>query len=760
MTAALTRALRRHWLLALLVLAGLVLRIITQLAYRPALLYIDSFRYLDDVGVFHPGGINPVGYEWFLWPLLGVGGLAGVAVVQHLLGIGLGIGVYVLLRRFGVREWLAALAAAPVLLDAYQLQIEQLIMSDLLFQVLLLVAVYLLCWWGPPTPKVAAVAGGVLALSVMVRSVGLTLVLPAAVFVLLAAGLRPRGGWRPRLIATGALVAGFGGLVLVYALYGALVAGKFGVGGSGGGGVLFGRAAVVANCDELDLTREEQLLCPDEPREHREKIGIDFYLHLWDVQANVDKLLPEGMDVNAAQRSLTRKVVLDQPLDIAGGIVGDFLKGFAPTRTQAVGDVPLDRWQFQLDHPMYAPEWYAQEWAELYDGVGLRADPELTSFLRGYQLGGGYTPGLLLGGALLLASAAVLGAGRARRSGLRAVTLLPAGLVTTSLLTASVMEFSWRYQLPGLVLIPLAGALGATAIFGREAFRSTPRSTPSEECQMLTTFPDEVDRDALEEYASRYGEHRFAPVVVLIAAYNEEESIGEVLDAIPARSCDLDVDTLVVVDGAKDRTAEVSLEHGAHTCVAPNNRGQGAALRLGYRLAAQRGARYVITTDADGQYDISELPKLLEPLIEGRADFVSGSRRLGSNERPALIRRIGTYVFAWVVSALTRQRITDTSFGFRGMRVEVPNSVTLRQPQYQSSELLVGLLSHGYRAVEQPMRMLQRTAGESKKGSSFSYGYRYAKVVLGTWWRERRGTGRADAPAVERVSERPAAVGE
>jgi glycosyltransferase involved in cell wall biosynthesis len=233
-----------------------------------------------------------------------------------------------------------------------------------------------------------------------------------------------------------------------------------------------------------------------------------------------------------------------------------------------------------------------------------------------------------------------------------------------------------------------------------------------------------------------------------------------VLDAIPARSCDLDVDTLVVVDGAKDRTAEVSLEHGAHTCVAPNNRGQGAALRLGYRLAAQRGARYVITTDADGQYDISELPKLLEPLIEGRADFVSGSRRLGSNERPALIRRIGTYVFAWVVSALTRQRITDTSFGFRGMRVEVPNSVTLRQPQYQSSELLVGLLSHGYRAVEQPMRMLQRTAGESKKGSSFSYGYRYAKVVLGTWWRERRGTGRADAPAVERVSERPAAVGE
>ncbi|SFS32712.1 glycosyltransferase family 2 protein [Saccharopolyspora flava] len=760
MTTALARVLRRHWLLALLVLAGLVLRIVTQLAYRPALLYIDSFRYLDDVGVFYPGGINPVGYEWFLWPLLGIGGLAGVAVVQHLLGLGLGIGVYVLLRRFGVKEWLAALAAAPVLLDAYQLQIEQLIMSDLLFQVLLLVAVSLLCWWGPPTPKVAAVAGGVLALSVMVRSVGLTLVVPAVVFVLLAAGLRPREGWRPRLIATGALVAGFGAAVLVYALYGALVAGKFGVGGSGGGGALFGRAAVVADCGELDLTREERLVCPRESHEVRAKRGIDFYLHLWDVQANVDSLLPEGMDVNAAQRSLTRKVVLHQPLDIAAGVARDFVKGFAPTRTQSVGDVPLDRWQFQLEHPLYAPDWYTREWTELYDGSDLHADPELTSFLRGYQLGGGYTPGLLLGGLLLVATAAVLGAGRARRSGLRAVTLLPAGLATTALLTASVMEFSWRYQLPGLVLIPLAGALGVTALFGRpQAIRIPHRSTPSEESQMLTTFPDDVDSAALDEYADRYGEHRFSPVVVLIAAYNEEESIGDVLDSIPSRCCDLDVDALVVVDGAKDRTAEVALSHGARTCVAPTNRGQGAALRLGYRLAQQRGARYVITTDADGQYDIAELPMLLEPLIADRADFVTGSRRLGSNERPALIRRVGTYVFAWVVSALTRQRITDTSFGFRGMRVEVPNSVTLQQPQYQSSELLVGLLSRGYRVLEQPMRMLPRSAGESKKGSSWKYGYRYAKVVLGTWWRERRGTG-AQAPAIESLNERPAAVGE
>lgn len=765
MTTALLRALRQHWLLALLVLAGAALRIVVYLAYRPALLYIDSFRYLSDVGVFYPGGINPVGYEYFILPLLWIGGLSAVAATQALLGVGLGVGIYVLLRRFGVRRWLAALASAPVLLDAYQLQIEANIMSDLLFQVLLLTAIYLLCFWGTPGPRLAGWAGAVLAFGVITRSVGVTLVVPVAVFVLLAAGLRPRDGWRSRLVATGALVGVFASGVLAYATFSAFAAGRFGIGGSTGGGVLYGRAAVVADCENLGLTPEEYMLCPhDDPPAKRQELGIDHYLHYYDVSWTRDDL-PEDLDIAAAQRGMTNKVLDHQPWDIARGIVRDFFKGFAPTRTQSVGDVPLDRWHFQLDYPLYNDKWFTDEWAEIYDGGPVAVRTELASFLRTYQLNGGYTPGIVLGFGLLLATVALIGVGRAVRSGLRAVILLPTGMIMALLSTAAAMEFSWRYQLPGLVLIPIAAALAATAIFGRRApVLPRPLDTTAQflkESRMLTTFPDEVDRRALDDYASRYGEHQFAPVVVLIAAYNEEESIGEVLDSIPARSSGLDVDKLVVVDGAKDDSAGQSLKHGAYTCVAPSNRGQGAALRLGYRLAAERGARYVITTDADGQYDINELSLLLQPLVEGRADFVSGSRVLGVNERPALVRRLGTYVFAWIVSALTGQRITDTSFGFRGMRVGVPNAVTLQQPQYQSSELLVGVLSHGYRVLEQPMRMLPRVAGESKKGGSIAYGYRYAKVVLGTWWRERRGRREAVVvePAAE-VSEPAAAAGD
>ncbi|SDK09156.1 Glycosyl transferase family 2 [Actinopolyspora mzabensis] len=281
---------------------------------------------------------------------------------------------------------------------------------------------------------------------------------------------------------------------------------------------------------------------------------------------------------------------------------------------------------------------------------------------------------------------------------------------------------------------------------------------------MPTTFPDEVDEDALADYAARYGDHRFAPVVVLIAAYNERDAIPAVLEGIPGSSCDLDVDTLVVVDGASDDTADVAVRHGAYTCVAGTNRGQGAALRLGYRLAAERGASYVVTTDADGQYEIDELPRLLRPIVDDEADFVTGSRRLGSSENPQLLRRLGTYVFAWLVSMMTGQRITDTSFGFRAMRVEVANSVRLEQQQYQSSELLVGVLARGYRVREQAMTMRQRVAGVSKKGNNVLYGYRYSRVVLGTWLRERRarrlsgaaGTSSAD----EQVSEPARAAGE
>jgi Glycosyl transferase family 2 len=241
------------------------------------------------------------------------------------------------------------------------------------------------------------------------------------------------------------------------------------------------------------------------------------------------------------------------------------------------------------------------------------------------------------------------------------------------------------------------------------------------------------------------------PVAIVIAAFNEAGVIGRVIEALPATICGLKTAVVVVSDGSKDKTAEEARTQGALVCDVPVNRGQGAALRLGYRLAREGGAGYIVTTDADGQYNPAEMERVLAPVVAGEADFVTGSRKLGSQETNDLVRRLGTWVFAVTISVLTRQRITDSSFGLRAMRADVTGAVRLEQPQYQSSELLIAVLAHGFRVVEVPATIHKRKVGESKKGHNAIYGLKFASVVVGTWWRERQrrvpGSGSAGRSA-------------
>jgi len=261
-----------------------------------------------------------------------------------------------------------------------------------------------------------------------------------------------------------------------------------------------------------------------------------------------------------------------------------------------------------------------------------------------------------------------------------------------------------------------------------------------------------TDAEAVRELARTYGERavRLPPVALVIAAYNEEGAVGPVVEALPKTLCGLAAEVIVVADGCADATAKEAHEAGAIVADVPANRGQGAALRLGYRIAREGGAAYIVTTDADGQYNPLEMESLLKPVVAGLADFVTGSRRMGSEETRDPVRRAGVRFFALLVSALTGQRISDTTFGLRAMRAEVTGAVRLEQPQYQSSELLIGVITHGYRVLEVPATIHRRTVGESKKGqnpfhhlnitmlNNLFYGVRFTRVVLRTWWHERR----------------------
>jgi glycosyltransferase involved in cell wall biosynthesis len=285
-----------------------------------------------------------------------------------------------------------------------------------------------------------------------------------------------------------------------------------------------------------------------------------------------------------------------------------------------------------------------------------------------------------------------------------------------------------------------------------------------------------VDDAASAAFSQAYGERATAlpEVAIVIAAYNEAGAIGPVIEALPKQVCGLATETIVVADGCADETAKEATTAGAMVADVPVNRGQGAALRLGYRLARDGGARYIVTTDADGQYNPAEIERLLAPIVAGEADFVTGSRRLGSQETNDMIRSAGVRFFALSLSLLTGQRISDTTFGLRAMRAEVTGVVRLEQPQYQASELLIGVITHGYKVAEVPATIHRRRIGESKKGqnplyglhlpgvNNFFYGLRFARVIYGTWWRERQrarsSSSSASASAVRENGSGPGSV--
>ena len=198
-------------------------------------------------------------------------------------------------------------------------------------------------------------------------------------------------------------------------------------------------------------------------------------------------------------------------------------------------------------------------------------------------------------------------------------------------------------------------------------------------------------------------------------ARNEAGAIGGVLDEL--RAFDPDLDVVVVDDASSDRTAAIAAARGAAVVRLPYNLGIGGAVQTGFKYALEHGYDVAVRLDGDGQHVPAELPVLLGPIERGEADIVVGSRFVegGDGEyRPPIARRAGIRFFAWIVSRLVHQRVTDTTSGFQALNRKGISLFAADYPHdYPEVEATVMVVKNRLRLVEVPTTMREREHGTS-----------------------------------------------
>ena len=298
----------------------------------------------------------------------------------------------------------------------------------------------------------------------------------------------------------------------------------------------------------------------------------------------------------------------------------------------------------------------------------------------------------------------------------------------TELLNALLSAFAFERGNGGRILGLAVFAIAILFLLVLRALTETARMN-----QQLSALLEGL---AWEEFREAKLPERFRDkIAVVIPAYNEAESVGNVVRQIPPEVCGEQTAVLVVDDGSRDDTSEEAAKAGAIVARHVINRGGGAALRTGYRLVAESGALLVVTLDSDGQHLPSEMERLVKPVLDDEVDVAHGSRVLGQADPNARSRELGIVIFNKLISFITRTKVSDASNGYRAVRTTVLPQLVLRQEQFHTSEFLIEAIKRGIPAKEVPVTVAKRAHGHSKKPAVIRYGLGFANAIVRTWLR-------------------------
>lgn len=447
--------LRLHTVFVAVAAAGLVLRFLTTITWRPALIYPDTIGYLASARPLVLNDQRQSGYSVPLAGLLHLGQpLTLTAVFQHLFVLAAAVLLYAALVRRGARPWLAAIGCAPLLLDSTQIYVEQFVLPDSMGVAFIVIALALLIWPRINMPAAALGAGLLIGAAIVLRvSYGGIAVAAIAFLVLLPAR------WWMRVLTAVIFAAGtflpVGGYLLAYhdEHDDWSLSGQSGL-------MLYGRVSQFVDCSTLDVPDYQRALCPAEPIGQREH--PDWYL--WNINSPAYHLkkstIPGDLTVDDVLGQFARSAMRQQLRPFIGSIKDGVIDAFAmPTANDYVS---RDRWLFPSNTPNFGVDGAAeiQEYNETKQGFNSSLAGALHDLGKVLT-----TPGPLLAIAAVLGLVAGLGVGNARRSGQQLscllLTIAPLGL----LLATAIGAFpSLRYQMPLVALLPAAGVLAIHAL--------------------------------------------------------------------------------------------------------------------------------------------------------------------------------------------------------------------------------------------------------------------------------------------------------